>query len=114
MTSRSMLIIWLPYGIHIINILLDVIHLVHSRSMTSHHVTSHVTSVTCLFIINKKEKEIQKKRNIKSRKMDKRKRKMLVSKCIITYNLLHNKVKDLLDIQSCLLLLLGICLKLRI
>ena len=46
--------------------------------------------------------------------MDKRKRKMLVSKCIITYNLLHNKVKDLLDIQSCLLLLLGICLKLRI
>jgi len=34
----------------------------------------------CLFIINKKEKEIQKKRNIKSRKIDKRKRKMLVSK----------------------------------
>jgi len=39
----------------------------------------------CLFIINKKkkrkkEKENQKKRNIKSRKIDKRKRKMLVSK----------------------------------
>jgi len=35
----------------------------------------------CLFIVNKKkkEKEIQKKRNIKSRKIDKRKRKMLVS-----------------------------------
>jgi len=35
-----------------------------------------------LFIITKKEKEkeIQKKRNIKSRKIDKRKRKMLVSK----------------------------------
>ena len=36
----------------------------------------------CLFIINKKEKEIQKKRNIKSRKIDKRKR--LVLTCIIT------------------------------
>ena len=38
--------------------------------------------VTCLFIITKKKKkkEIQKKRNIKSRKIDKRKRKMLVSK----------------------------------
>jgi len=42
--------------------------------MTLHHVTSHVTSVICLFIV-KKEKEIQKKR-IKSRKIDKRKRKM--------------------------------------
>jgi len=30
-----------------------------------------------------KEKEIQKKRNIKSRKIDKRKRKMLVLTCII-------------------------------
>jgi len=39
---------------------------------------------------------------------------MLVSKCIITHNLLHNKFKDLLYIQSYLLLLLGICLKLRI
>jgi len=39
-------------------------------------------NVTCLFIITKKkkEKEIQKKRNIKSRKIDKRKRKMLMSK----------------------------------
>jgi len=31
----------------------------------------HVTTVTCLFIIQ--EKENQKKRNIKSRKIDKRK-----------------------------------------
>jgi len=38
----------------------------------------------CLFIVNKKKKEIQKKRNIKSRKIDKRKRKMLVLMCIIT------------------------------
>jgi len=39
-------------------------------------------NVTCLFIANKKKKkkEIQKKRNIKSRKIDKRKRKILVSK----------------------------------
>jgi len=31
-----------------------------------------------------KEKENQKKRNIKSRKIDKRQRKILVSKCTIT------------------------------
>jgi len=36
-----------------------------------------------LFIVNKK-KEIQKKRNIKLRKIDKIKRKMLVFTCIIT------------------------------
>jgi len=35
---------------------------------------SHASSLSL------KEKEIQKKRNIKSRKIDKRKRKMLVSK----------------------------------
>jgi len=40
--------------------------------MTSHH----VIAVTCLFIVQKeKEKENQKKRNIKSRKIDKKKRK---------------------------------------
>jgi len=38
-----------------------------------------VTTVICLFIVNKK------KRNIKSRKIDKRKRKMLVLTHIITY-----------------------------
>jgi len=43
-----------------------------------------VTAVTCLFIINIK-KEIQKKRNIKLRKIDKRKRKMLVLICIFSY-----------------------------
>jgi len=36
----------------------------------------------CLFTV--KVKENQKKRNIKSRKINKRKRKMLVSKCTIT------------------------------
>jgi len=48
-----------------------------------------VTTVTCLFIVNKKKKENQKKenqkkRNIKIRKIDKRKEKMLVSKRTIT------------------------------
>jgi len=43
-----------------------------------------VTAVTCLFIINIKKKEIQKKRNIKSRKIDKKTRKILVSKHTIT------------------------------
>jgi len=47
--------------------------------MTSHHMTHHVTMVTCLFIVQKeKEKKIkrkEKKRKIKSRKIDKKKRK---------------------------------------
>ena len=46
--------------------------------MTSHYVTCHVTVIS----LKEKEKEIQKKRNIKSRKIDKR--KMLVSK--VFYN----------------------------
>jgi len=48
--------------------------------MTLHHVTCHVTAMSCASSSLIKEKEIQKKRNIKSRKLDKRKRKMLVSK----------------------------------
>jgi len=51
---------------------------------------------TCLFIVTKKKKkkkkEIQKKRNIKSRKIDKRKGKMLVSKAF------HNTRADLPNI----------------
>ena len=70
-----------------VNMLLDIIHLVYSRFMTSHHVTCHVTAVMCLFIINKKKIKIKKKRNIKSRKIDKRKRKMLVLIRIITSSL---------------------------
>jgi len=38
---------------------------------------------------NKKKKENQKKRNIKSRKIDKRKRKMLVFKHTITFSIFH-------------------------
>jgi len=39
-----------------------------------------VTAMSCTSSSSIKEKEIQKKRNIKSRKIDKIKRKMLVSK----------------------------------
>jgi len=54
--------------------------------MTSHHVTCHVTAMSHASSLSlkrkrkRKRKKIQKKRNIKSRKIDKRKRKMLVSK----------------------------------
>jgi len=41
-----------------------------------------VTAVTCLFIIQE-EKKNQKKRNTKSKKIDKKKRNILVSKYII-------------------------------
>jgi len=54
--------------------------------MTSYHVICHVTAVTCLFIVNKK------KRNIKLRKIDKRKRKMLVSKHTITVEFAINNI----------------------
>ena len=55
--------------------------------MMSHHVTCHVTAMSraSSLSLKEKEKEIQKKRNIKSRKIDKRKRKMLVSEVF------HNK-----------------------
>jgi len=55
-----------------------------SRLMTSHHVTFHVTVVTCLFIIQKKKKEIQKKRNIKLGNINIKKRKIFISKHTIT------------------------------
>ena len=52
-----------------------------SRPITSHHVTCNVTAMSHASSSSiKREKEIQKKRNIKSRKIDKRKRKILVSK----------------------------------
>ena len=58
-----------------------------SRPMTSHHVTCHVTAMSHASSLSKeKEKEIQKKRNIKSKKIDKRKRKILVSKAF------HNNI----------------------
>jgi len=53
-----------------------------------------VTTVICLFFINKKKKENQKKRNIKSRKIDKRKGKMLVFKHTITLKGYTNQMKE--------------------
>ena len=52
----------------------------------SHHVTCHVTvmSRASSSSLKIKIKRDSKKRNIKSRKIDKRERKMLVSKCFIT------------------------------
>ena len=71
-------------GHHVVYMCPDVIFqilLLHSRPMMPHHVTCHVTVMSCAssLSLKEKEKEIQKKRNIKSRKIDKRKRKMLVS-----------------------------------
>ena len=57
-----------------------------SRLITSCHVTHHVTAVIHFFIVQK-EKENQKKRNIKSRKINNKKRKMSKAKCIITHGL---------------------------
>jgi len=56
-------------------------------------------NVTCLFIVTKKEKEkeIQKKRNIKSRKIDRRKRKMLVSK--VFHNNILFKIADSFQLE---------------
>jgi len=53
----------------------------------------------CLFIVNKKEKEIQNKRNIKSRKINKRKRKMLVSKAFHNSGLAYDNMLFLLHIS---------------
>ena len=67
-----------------------------SRPMISHHVTCHgtVMSYTFLSSLKEKKKGIQKKRNIKSRKINKRKRKMLVSK------LFHNSYNSVVAITD--------------
>jgi len=52
----------------------------------SHYVICHVTAMSHASSSLIKEKEIQKERNIKSREIDKRKRKMLVSKAF------HNNI----------------------
>ena len=52
-----------------------------SRLMMSHHVTCHVTAMSCassLFKINQKEK--QNKKQYKIKKIDKRKEKLLMTK----------------------------------
>ena len=57
---------------------LPCVHYVHSRPMMSHHVTCHITTMSHASLSLIKEKEIQKKRNIKSRKIDKRKKNISV------------------------------------
>ena len=77
----------LTQGHHVYTMCPDIIFqilLPYSRPMTSHHMTCHVTAISCAFSSSIKEKEIQKKRNIKPRKINKRTRKMLVSK--VFYN----------------------------
>ena len=72
---------FLTQGHHIVYMCPDVnfqILLLHSRPMTSYHVTCHVTAMSYASLSSLK-------RNIKSRKIDKRKRKMLVSK--VFYNI---------------------------
>jgi len=63
--------------------------------MMSHHVTCHVTSLShassSSFKEKEKETEIQKKRNIKSRKIDNKKKKKLVSKAFHN-NLCHRRI----------------------
>ena len=54
------------------------------KLMTSCYVTCHVTTITGLFIVQEKQKQKQNKRNIKLRKIDKKKRKMFKSRYTIT------------------------------
>ena len=73
---------FLIQGHHVIYMCSDIIFqilLLYSRPMTSYHVTCHGTAMSHASLLSlkekEKEKEIQKKRNIKSRKIDKKKRK---------------------------------------
>ena len=81
----------LTQGHHVYTMCPDIIFqilLSCSRPMMSHHVTCYVTAMSHASSSSIKEKEIQKKRNIKLRKIDKRKRKILVSRAF------HNKYHD--------------------
>ena len=76
-------------GYHVVYMCPDIIFQIFplcSRLMTSHHVTCHVTVMSCASSssLKGKIKRNSKKRNIKSRKIDKRERKILVSKRSIT------------------------------
>ena len=92
-TNIHMLFIYTQCIHHEVNILLTYILilllffqllLLDSRSMTSCHMTHHMTTVTGLFIIQEKQKQKQNKRNIKLRKIDKKKRKIFKSRHTIT------------------------------
>ena len=80
--------LFLTQGHHIVYMCPDVIFqilLLHSRPMTSHHVTCHVTAMSHASSSSLKEKI---KIKIKFRKIDKRKRKMLVSKAFHNTNVI--------------------------
>ena len=75
-------------GHHVVYMCPDVIFqilLLCSRPMTSYHGTCHVTVMSCASSLS-----LKRKRNIKSRKIDKRKRKMLVSKAF--HNTRHSSI----------------------
>ena len=68
-----------------------------------HHVTCHVTTVSCASSLSKrKEKEKENKINIKSEKLDKRKEKLLVSK--VFHNTLSSSTLLLLFLPHSILL----------
>ena len=57
---------FLTQGHHVVYMCPDVIFqilLLHSRPMTSHHVTCHVTAMSCAFFIVQKKKKIKIKEN---------------------------------------------------
>jgi len=60
-----------------------------SMPMTSHHVTCHVTAMSCAssLLIKRKRKRNSKEKKYKIKKIDNKKRKMLVSKAF--YNIHH-------------------------
>jgi len=70
--------------------------------MMSHHVTCHVTAMSHASSSSIKRKR-KRKQNIKSRKINKRKRKMLVSKVfhnIATLELFHNEIVTGFQLES--------------
>ena len=66
-----------------------------------HHVTCHVTTVSCASSLSKR-KEKENKINIKSEKLDKRKEKLLVSK--VFHNTLPSSILLLLFLPHSILL----------
>ena len=92
-------------GYHVVYMCPDIIFQIFplcSRLMTSHHVTCHVTAMSCASSLSLKGKikRNSKKRNIKSRKIDKRERKMLVSKRSIT-----SRINDIIQYGNSMLVL---------
>ena len=85
-------------GYYVYTMCLDIIFqilLLCSRPMISHHVTCHVTAMSCTSSLS-----LKRKRNIKSRKIDKRKRKrkMLVSKVFYNITILRVRLKRTINI----------------